>query len=278
MFVEKSGEIGDAGGGIYFFGSQHIVALEDVEEKSGVEIAGAGAHDDAACGSEAHGGVDGLGVVDSGDAGAVAEVGDDQAWRDIFVERVEDRFAGEAVEAIAADAGLPEIFGDGETRSGFRESAVEGSVEAGELTCLRKKFLGFADEFEGDWDVEWCEVGGCFEFGQDLRRDFLVGGEIGAAVDYAVADGFRCREIVGAELAGYQLEGVGLIVDRVGLFVQCFAIGGLELDFSAIGIDAVGGASCELADIAGIGGLGEESELQRGGAAVEDENRICGHS
>jgi len=69
---------------------------------------------------------------------------------------------------------------------------------------------------------------------------------------------------------------VGLIVDRLGLFVERFAVGGSELDFSAIGIDAVGGAAREWADIAGVSGLGEEAEFQGGGTAVEDEDGIRG--
>ena len=62
--------------------SGQVFVAEEVDEDAGVEVAAAGAHGDAAGGGEAHGGVDGFAVEDGGDAGAVAEVRDDDALRD----------------------------------------------------------------------------------------------------------------------------------------------------------------------------------------------------
>ena len=105
------------------------------------------------------------------------------------------------------------------TRGGFGERAVKGGIETGELLRIGEEAPGFADEFEGDGNVERRKVGRGFEFSEDLRRDFLVRGEIRAAVNDAMADGGSSGEIVRAQLSGYQLQGVRLIVDRVGLLV-----------------------------------------------------------
>ncbi len=63
-----------------------------MDEQAGIEIAGARAHNDAACRRQAHRSVDGVTVGNGGDAGAVSQMSDDQARRDIFAERVQDRF------------------------------------------------------------------------------------------------------------------------------------------------------------------------------------------
>ncbi len=93
--------------------SGQVFVAEEVDEDAGVEVAAAGAHGDAAGGREAHGGVDGFAVEDGGDAGAVAEVRDDEALRDGREAR-DDGLAGEAVEAVADDAGVVKARGDGE--------------------------------------------------------------------------------------------------------------------------------------------------------------------
>ena len=90
-----------------------VFVAEEVDEDAGVEVAAAGAHGDAAGGGEAHGGVDGFAVEHGGDAGAVAEVRDDDALRD-GIEASDDGLAGETVEAVADDAGVVEARGDGE--------------------------------------------------------------------------------------------------------------------------------------------------------------------
>ena len=135
MFVEEFCEFVDALGGIVF------VSLENVHEQAGVEIAGASAHDDAAGGSEAHRRIDGETVENSGDAGAVAEVGDDEARWNIFLESVENRFARQAVETIATNTGLPEFFGKREARGGLGKRAVESGVKARELLCVCEEAL-----------------------------------------------------------------------------------------------------------------------------------------
>ena len=93
------------------------------------------------------------------------------------------------------------------------------------------------------------KVAGGFELGEDLRRDFLMLGEFGSAVDDAMADrGGRCKAM-GFELLGDELERVGLIVDRVGLIVEVLAIGGSQREFTAVGANAFGGACGDGADV-----------------------------
>src|SRR5690606_28292391 len=68
LFVERTFD--------FFDGHAEILVHEDGEV--GVDVAAAGAHDDAAERGEPHGGFDGMAAVDGGDAAPVAEVaGDD---------------------------------------------------------------------------------------------------------------------------------------------------------------------------------------------------------
>ena len=63
---------------VVHLGRGETLFVHNIGDDGGVDAAGAGAHDDAVERGEAHGGVDGLALVNSGDGGAVAEVaGDD---------------------------------------------------------------------------------------------------------------------------------------------------------------------------------------------------------
>ena len=78
----------------------------------------------------------GLAIEDGGDAGAVAEVRDDDARRN-GIEASDDGLAGEAVEAVADDAGVAQARGDGEVCGDLGQRAVEGGIEAGEVWSVR---------------------------------------------------------------------------------------------------------------------------------------------
>ena len=82
---------------------------------------------------------------DRGDAGAVSEMRDEEIFWQTVAQLMHDRFAGEAVESVLADAGVPVFFRQRQARSGFGHRRVECSVEAGELRDSRIEFFHFAD-------------------------------------------------------------------------------------------------------------------------------------
>src|SRR5712664_1699911 len=104
-----------------------------MDEHAGVEVAGAGAHDEAAGGGQAHRSVDGPAVAHSAHAGAVAEVGEDRAAEPLGSELGDYRLVGQAVEAVAADACLVQLAGQGETAGELGQVPMKVRVETGDL-------------------------------------------------------------------------------------------------------------------------------------------------
>ena len=90
-----------------------------IEQHARIEIAGARAHHQPAGRREAHGRVDANAVVHGGHARPVAQVRDDHpAVGRVAVQRaqlLQDVFVGEAVEAVARHAGVPEVAAAGRT-------------------------------------------------------------------------------------------------------------------------------------------------------------------
>ena len=86
---------------------------------------------------EAHRAGDAAASGDGTQAGAIAEMGDDQAGLrqrriDLF-QPWHDEIVGQAVEAVAAHAGRREIARQGEVLGQRRLGAMERGVEAGDL-------------------------------------------------------------------------------------------------------------------------------------------------
>jgi hypothetical protein len=163
----------------------------------------------AAGGREAHGGVDGFSVEDRSDAGAVAEVRDDEARWD-GIEASDDGLAGEPVEAVADDASIVEARGYGEMCGDLGQRAVKGGVEAGEVGCVGERLLGLPDERECLRDVQRSELDGGFEGGEDFRCDALVFAQMRATVHDAMANGDGCGVRGVAESGEDGGEGFGL--------------------------------------------------------------------
>jgi len=99
------------------------------------------------------------------------------------------------VETVAADAGAPELFGQGKARGGFGQGAVKNGVEAGELRDVGEEMLRLADQSQGRRNVERSEVGGGLQLFEDSRGNFLVFAKGGAAVDDAVAECARLESL-----------------------------------------------------------------------------------
>src|SRR5262249_42111724 len=88
------------------------MVAEKIEDNARVEAAAACGHAEAVEGGEAHGGIDAAAGLHGTEAGAAAQVGDDDAAggsvRRDRVELAGDGFVGKAVEAPALDAALKE--------------------------------------------------------------------------------------------------------------------------------------------------------------------------
>ena len=99
--------------------------------------------------------------------------------------------------------------------------------------------------------------------------------EVRAAGDHAMADGVRPGEGWFLQGVGDKLEGFGAVGDLRLLFDDLLAVGALDVEAGVGGADAV---DCSVEELGLFGGGGVEGgELDRGGAAVEDEDGEVGH-
>ena len=177
---------------------------------------------------------------------AVAEVGgDDASLRDLGIELREtacDVLVRQAVEPVAADAGLAERARQGHDVGDVRVAAVERRIEAGHVKRRRVAGAGGAEGVETPGLVKPVEGNERFERRENAIVDGRRPEEIRAAVDDPVADGGRAscpRDVA---------RGASRRVDRIPV--------DLALDESgqhAVGIGLVGGV------------------LQGGGAGVQNE-------
>ena len=139
LFVEQLGD----GGGI------HVFALHEVEQHAGVDNAAARAHHETVDGGKAHRGGHALAVAQGTHGSAIAQVGDDDGTvglvlPDDFRQLAGDVVIRQAVETIALDAFLRERAGNGIGLRQRRLGAVEGRIEAADLTdCGQQRPHGF---------------------------------------------------------------------------------------------------------------------------------------
>lgn len=269
----SSGEGGEAGLAVEEsferVGIKAVVAHKE-DEDARVEVSGAGGHGDAAGGGESHAGVDGAAVEDGDEAGSVAEMGADDARGGLRAEAVEDGFIRESVKAVSLNAFAVELLGDGVAGGGVRDGGVEGGIEAGELLRSGQESFGFADERKGRGDVQRGEVERGFERCDHLRRDALMLAEVRASVDDAMADcgrrghaGFGERVEDGLERGGLRGGGAGFVSDD-------FLIRVSDGEASVGTAYVFGFALVEGGFVVVV--VGEESELEGRGAAVDGED------
>ena len=157
---------------------------------------------------------------------------------------------------------------DERRRSETRQGLVEGGVEAGELRDAGVAGLCVADEFERGRDVQRGEVDGGLQDFEDLWCEALVGDEMGAAVDDAMADGVDWFRVGLVHAAGGCVEGVVQMGE--GLFGACegLALGTGDGEFAGGFADAFdGGVEAQVFAVTGV-----EAELEGGGAAVDGED------
>ena len=75
---EQTGTVIDE---IFEHGCIELLFTRQIDQNAGIEITGPRAHDHATGWSQSHAGIDRYSVFDGGNAGAIAEMGDDQALR-----------------------------------------------------------------------------------------------------------------------------------------------------------------------------------------------------
>ncbi len=117
-------------------------------------------------------------------------------------ELVQDRFTGESVKTVAADTRVPKSFRKRKARRGFRKSAMERRIEAGELRDARELLLRLANHAHRNRHVQRRKRSGGFQFSQHVWSNLLVLAQLGSAVDDAVADGCRHRKWQAAQRLG----------------------------------------------------------------------------
>lgn len=212
----------------------------EVEDDRGVEVAGAGAHDQALERGHAHRGLDRLASVDRARRGAVAEVEHDglevgAATAEERGGRLRDELVRRAVEAVAADAVLVGEIGGDRVRGRLRgDRVVEGRVEDRDVRDVGEGLLRGLDALEVRRVVQRGEVGEVLDVDLDEVGDERRLVEALAAVDDAVSDRdgrelVEARSVLG-EGADHRVEAGGVVGDR-----------GLELD--ALAVAAVLGAT-----------------------------------
>ena len=127
-------------------GGIELLLARQINQHAWVEIAGARTHDHSATWGQSHAGVERFAILDGGDAGAIAEMGDDQAARRILSKLAHDRFTREAVEAVALDALYLQFLVDRKHACHFRQIGMKGGVETCHLRKPGKKFLREPDD------------------------------------------------------------------------------------------------------------------------------------
>ena len=142
---EQTGTVIDQ---MFEHGRIELLFTRQIDQNAGIEIAAPRAHDHATGWSQSHAGIDRYSVLDRGDAGAITEMGDDQAVRR-FRKLVHNRFAGKAVEAIALNTSRLKFPGERKHMRALRHFGVECGIETCRLRKPGKMLLGEADDRQG---------------------------------------------------------------------------------------------------------------------------------
>ena len=253
----------------------HFFGAGEETGEAGIKVARAGAHDEAGGRCEGHAGVDGPTVFDGGHARAVAQVGEDEAAAGgartgEAAKFPEEKFVGQAVKTVAADAFGVVAKRNRQQLRDARHGAMERGVEAGDLREFGKAAEkgGGQDDFFGQMlGVKRDEAA---QRAEEIRGDAAGRAELRAAVDDAVADGGKLAGVeVFLQPGGQGADGGEM--GGGGRFVREGFAGGEIFDGegSAGQADAFDGTGPDAAK--GGGGL-EEGELDARRASVDGED------
>ena len=243
------------------------VLLCDVEEDCRVEATGTGAHDKTFERSEAHCGIDALAVQNRRAAGAVAEVGRDEAsFFGLGAENVagfgSHKAVACAVGAVTADAVFfIELVRNTIEVSLLRHRLVESRIEHGNLREAREELRGAFHARCVSRFVKRRKERDAADVVDDFLRDLLTL-DVLSAMHNAVANSFN---------RACELLGIKEFLDLVNSFGMRGAIE-VEVDFAfgafclgvTVDADVFDEAACD-----GFFSLGvDDGELDRGTAAV----------
>ena len=145
-----------------------------IDQNAGIEITAACAHDHSASRGQSHAGIDRFTAFDRGDARAIAEMGDDQAIRQIMCKLVQDRFARKAVKPVALDALRSQFLGDRKNARHVRLFGVKRGVETRHLRKVGKMLPREADDRQSRRNMQRREGGGSLKVSQDRIIDEAV--------------------------------------------------------------------------------------------------------
>ena len=174
--------------------ASQALGAHEMEQRAGVEVAAARAHQQAFGGREAHRCVHRAPVVHRADRRAVAQMADHGLE---FVVGPPEEFGGfergilmrGAVEAVATDLLLVEVgVGQAVDLRVDRHDLVKGGVEDGHVHGPREAALRFADAQQIDRVVQGRQRRRRFDRGDDLAVDDGLMAVGRAALDDAVAD------------------------------------------------------------------------------------------
>ena len=223
-----------------------------VSAEGGIDVAGAGAHDEPLQGGETHRRVDRVTIADRCRAAPVAEVEDDEVgvghWSAEQDGRAPGHVAdGRPVKAITPDPELlAPLGGHGIRVGGGRDALVEGGVEDRDLGHVREGRDRGVDAEQRGGVVQGRQRDEVVDGRTDLVGDDHRVAEPRPTVDDSMADGQQIGEDVALQLdlVERQPEGSPVIGDP---FDQALDQGGLGVDV-------------------------DELVLQRRGAGIDDED------
>src|SRR5450631_3270565 len=127
-------------------------------------------------------------------AGSVAQVREDGSLGKLRAEVKHQRFVGEAVEAIALNAGFEITLRKRQMRCDLGHGAMKSIVETGEVRGRGKTRLSRRNQLQRLRNVQGGEVRGGTQFVEELWGDELMGAEFGTTVYDAMA--YRRRHVM----------------------------------------------------------------------------------
>jgi hypothetical protein len=166
-----------------------LLLAHQIDQDAGIEITAARAHNHAAGRGQSHAGVDRFAALDRSDAGAIAEMSDDQTVGQAAAELAKDRFAGKAVKPVALDAGRLQFLGDRQNPRDLGQLGVKRGVEAGGLRQLGEVLPCHVDHRQRRRDMQRSESSRGVELPEHGIVDQAMAAKPGSAMHEAMSDG-----------------------------------------------------------------------------------------
>ena len=267
--VRNSQEAGTVIDQFFEHGRIELLFAHQIDQNARIEIATARAHDHPAGWGQSHAGVDRFSAFDRGDACTIAEMGNDQAVRQIVRKLMHDRFAGKAVKSVALDTLRLQFLGNWKHTRDIGQFGVKGGVETCRLRKSRKMLLRKADNRQSRWGMQRRKGGRRFELPQDQFVNQAMLPELRSAMHNTMPDRGWCRHFGVVEKPSdaddrFPLAGNGCCLGRATRFRAS-----LRTEIAAFIADRLRFAGEQLS--VREGPTRYKAEFERGGAAVQRE-------